>query len=98
VSYREPEAEDLNRGVAGLLTGRGGGAAAFDPLPASTSWAEQGLWADRQLALLRSQYEGRWEIWSVPSSGACLMTVTQMQAIDAELGARRRTAGSQEAS
>ena len=35
---------------------------------------------------------------AVPSSGAYLMTVTQMQAIDAELGARRRAAGSQEAS
>ncbi len=125
------------------------------------------LWADRQLALLRPQYEGRWEIWYVPvhpvgyhwcagpagartstiavgtpedlvaeigrqeespargrdfsdlptgelervhrdltisaalavlSSGAYQMTVTQMQAIDAELGARRRAARSQEAS
>lgn len=122
------------------------------------------LWADRQLALLCPQYEGRWDIWyvpvhpvgyhwcarpagartstitvgtpedlvaeirrqeqslargrdfsdlptielerahrdlaisaalAVPSSGAYLMTVTQMQAIDAELGARRRAAGSQ---
>jgi hypothetical protein len=154
-------------GAGGLLSGQGGGAVAFELFPASTSWAEQGLWADRQLALLRSQYEGRWEIWyvpvhpvgyrwcarpagartstiavgtpedlvaeircqeespargrdfsdlsaselerahrdlaisaalAVPSSGAYLMTVTQMQAIDAELGARRRTAVSQEAS
>lgn len=154
-------------GVEGLLSGQGRKAVAFEPFPASTSWAEQGLWADRQLALLRSQYEGRWDIWyapvhpvgchwcarpagartstitagtpedlvaeirrqeespargrdfsnlptselerahrdlaisaalAVPSSGAYLMTVTQMQAIDAELGARRRAAGSQEAS
>lgn len=148
-------------GAEGVLSGQGDGAVAFGPFPASTSWA------DRQLALLRSQYEGRWDIWyvpvqpvgyhwcarpagartstiavgtpedlvaeirrqeespvrgrdfsdlsaselervhrdlaisaalAVPSSGAYLMTVTQMQAIDAELGARRRTAGSQEAS
>lgn len=153
-------------GAEGLLSGQGGGAVAFELFPAST-WAEQGLWADRQLALLRSQYEGRWDIWyvpvhpvgyhwctrpagartstiavgtpedlvaeirrqeespardrdfsdlsaselervhrdlavsaalAVPSSGAYLMTVTQMQAIDVELGARRRAAGSQEAS
>ena len=154
-------------GAEGLLSGQGDGAVAFGPFPASTSWAEQGLWADRQLALLRPLYEGRWDIWyvpvhpagyhwrarpagartstiavgtpedlvteirrqeespargrdfsdlstselervhrdlaisaalAVPSSGAYLMTVTQMQAIDAELGARRRAAGSQEAS
>ena len=143
-------------GGGGLLSGQHG-EDAFG-LPASNSWADQGAWADRTLALLQPEYLD-WEIWyvpiypvghhwcarpvgartstitvgtpedlvaeikrheesparardfsglsvgelerthrdltisaalAVPSSGAYLMTVTQMQAVDAELDARRR--------
>ena len=53
-------------GGGGLLSGQYGGGA-LDPVPsAGTSWADQATWADQQLAVLRPQYEGRWEIWHVP--------------------------------